>query len=178
MTKPKSLDQRRIDWKEQWISENIPSGVKYNPFLHKRIPVNSDLSKLESYTCKLIKDGLNNNMINERLQKYRKTQLLDEDIDDIRENVTFLEQIKNDDKKRTEITDKINILKGEIHKVHLDYLWNVQSPYLQMEEIMVKEHCNEYPEYMDLMKKKEEYLKVEEEFKSKIKKLENQIYKI
>lgn len=178
MTKPKTLDQRRIEWKEQWISENIPSGEKYNPFLHKRIPRSPELKKLENYAYKLVKDGLDNKTINERLQKYRKTQLCDEDINEIREDVAVLVQEKRDDKKRVEITNQIDLLEMEHHKIFNEYMHNVQSPYLQIERIIVKEHCCEYPEYMELMKKQQKYLEEDKILQIKIDKLKNQINKL
>ena len=165
----KTIKQRRKEWFDAWVAENIGVGIEYNPFLHRRVPACQEINKLEKYVRKLVKDGLDNVTINKRLQKYRDTQLCDEDIDGIREDVLIWEEEKEDDRRRAEITNKTLALKEELHKVHEDYLWNVQSKYLKIEKRMVEEHYHEYPEYMELMKKKEKYLREKEEFEAKIK---------
>jgi len=175
MVKPKTLGKRREEWRKQWVLENIPSDQKYNPFLHKRIPRSPKLKRLEDYTYKLVRDGLDNNTINTRLQKYRNTQLCDEDINEIREDVIKWKQIEKVYEKKIEIKNEIIVLKEEFQRIFMDYMYNVQSRYLDIEKTMIKEHYHEYPEYMVLMKKKEKYLKDEEIFKSKIKKLKKNI---
>ncbi len=40
---------------------------------------------------------------------------------------------------------------------HMDYLDNVQSPFLDIEKQMVKDHKHEYQEYMKLMKENDKY---------------------
>ncbi len=182
----KSIKERRTEWREGWIKKNVPEGVKYNPFIHKRIPVVPNLDKLIRYAEKLIKDGLDNETINGRLLKYRKTQLTGYDLDYFRLYYE-VEKIEKDPKLKIRIENlekNIRELIEERHKIHEDYLWNVQSPYLKIEEQMVKEHKHEYPEYMEFMEQKVEYKKnrVEIEIiindsKKAINKIENDIYR-
>jgi len=157
----KSIKERRTEWREEWIKKNIPEGVRYNPFLHKRIPVVPNLAKLIRYANKLIKDGLDNETINGRLLKYRKTQLTDYDLDYLRLYYYEIEKIEKDPKLKMQIENlekNIKELIEEKHEIHNDYLWNVQSPYLKIEKQIVKDHKHEYLEYMKLMKEKSKYL--------------------
>ncbi|KKN51788.1 hypothetical protein LCGC14_0618880 [marine sediment metagenome] len=64
------------------------------------------------------------------------------------------------------------ILKTEISQKHSDYMSNVQSPYLSIERKIVKDHKHEYPEYMDLMNKRDEYKKNWHSLHSRIREIE------
>lgn len=119
---------------------------------------------------------MDNNTINIRLKKYRKTRLYDKDINEIREDVLVQEQEKIEDKKIEELENQIHSLEEEHHKDFQNYMWNVQSPYLKIERMIVKEHCHEYPEYMELKKKEQEYTEREKVFENKIIKLKSKIY--
>lgn len=157
----KSIKERRIEWRDEWIKKNIPEGVRYNIFLHKRIPVVPNLTKLIRYAEKLIRDDLDNETINGRLLKYRKTQLIDDDLDYLRLCYCEIEKIQKDPKLKSQIESlekNIEELIEERHKIHKDYLWNVQSPYLKIEKQVVIDHKHEYLKYMELMKEKSKYL--------------------
>lgn len=119
---------------------------------------------------------MDNNAINIRLQKYRKTQLYDKDINEIREDILAQEQEKIRDKKIKELDNQIRSLKEEHHKDFWNYMHNIQGPFLKIEKIIVKEHCHEYPEYMELKKKEQEYIESEKAFENKISKLNSKIY--
>ncbi len=155
----KSIKERRVEWKEEWIKKNIPKGMKYNRIIHKRIPVVPNLKKLIRYAEKLIKDGLNNEKINGRLLKYRKTQLPDIDLDYLR-LCWKIDKIEEDPKLKGKIENlekDIRELFEERHEIYNDYMDNVQDPYLGMEKQIVEDNKHKYPEYMKLMKEKDKY---------------------
>lgn len=156
----KSIREIIKDWREKWIKENIPEGVKYNPILHKRIPAVPKLTKLIRYAEKLIKDGLDNRTINERLLKYRNIQLPNSDLTIIRLEYE-VEKIEDNAKVEIQIEaleKNINELIEKKHRIHNDYMYNIQSPYLKIERQMVKDNKHKYPKYIELMKEKNEYM--------------------
>lgn len=163
METKKSITERRTEWKDKWMKENIPNGIRYNRLIHKRIPTVPNLTKLIRYVEKLTKDGLNNKTINIRLLKYRKTQLPDDDIDFLRLYAKYdeAEKIRKDPKLNIpiEILQKdIRELIEEGHEIYRNYMYNVQNPYLKIEKQMVKDYKHEYQEYIKLMKEKNKYL--------------------
>ncbi|KKL94081.1 hypothetical protein LCGC14_1868210 [marine sediment metagenome] len=71
-----------------------------------------------------------------------------------------------------ELQFELKLLIETVRQYNIDYLMNVQSPFLEMEQQIVEEHKHEYPEYIELKRKEVERDKYIEEGKAKIKAIE------
>ena len=78
-----SIEEIRDNWKREWCEKyNVPY-ESYNPMFYRRIPK----SKNEKYINRLIREGLDNNTINKRLERYRKIKIYQKSLNEMRKGM-------------------------------------------------------------------------------------------
>ena len=61
-----------------------------------------------------------------------------------------------------ELQFELKLLVETLRQYNLDYLWNIQSPFLEIERQIIKDHKHEYPKYIKLKEKqieRDEYIR-------------------